>query len=54
MCENHGFLRALHDLQPSEGLDENGHYSLMGSRNNEPFVGGESRVDYLSVHMNQS
>jgi hypothetical protein len=23
----------------------------MGSRNDEPFVGGESRLDYLSVHM---
>lgn len=32
-------------------LHLNGHYSLMGSRKDEPFVGGESRLDYLSVHV---
>jgi hypothetical protein len=51
---NHGFLRASCDIQHSDSLHENGHYSFMESQNDEPFVGGESRHDYLSVHMHHS
>jgi hypothetical protein len=47
-------MRALRDLHPSDSLHETGHYSLMGSQNDELFVGGESRLDYLSVHMHRS
>jgi hypothetical protein len=47
-------LKASHDLQRSDSLHENGHYSLMGSRNDEPFDGGESRLDFLSVHMHHA
>jgi hypothetical protein len=35
-------------------LHENGQYSLMGSQNDKLFVGGGSRLDYLSVHMHHS
>jgi hypothetical protein len=37
-----------------DSLHENGHYTLMGSRNHETFVGGESRLDYISVHVHHS
>jgi hypothetical protein len=50
----HGFPRASSDLSLGDSLHENGHYSLMGSQNNELFIGGESRLDYISVHMHHS
>jgi hypothetical protein len=47
-------LRASRDLQPSDSLHENGHYFIMESQNGKMFVGSESRLDYLSVHMHHS
>ena len=32
-------------------LQYNGHNFFMGSPNDKPFVGGESRLDYLSNHV---
>ena len=41
--------RATFSLPGSLHLNE--HNSTMGSRNDEPFVGGETRLDHLSNHV---
>ncbi len=53
-CENVVFEKPHVTFNLHGSLHINYHNSLMGSQKDELFVGGESRLDYLFVHIHHS
>jgi hypothetical protein len=54
MCENVVSGKPCVTFSLPGSLHLNYHNSLMGSQNDEPFIGVESRLHYLSAHMHHS